>query len=34
MEALASLMGWPISSLFWMLAFFLLPLAVRYRLGK
>jgi MFS family permease len=34
LEAVASRMGWPISSLFWMLALFLLPLAVRYRLGQ
>ncbi len=33
-EAFATSMGWPISSVFWMLAFFLLPLAVFYRLGE
>jgi MFS family permease len=34
MEAFASAMGWPISSLFWMLAICFLPLAILYRLGR
>ena len=33
-EVIASSMGWPISSVFWMLAALVLPLAVFYRLGK
>jgi acyl-[acyl-carrier-protein]-phospholipid O-acyltransferase/long-chain-fatty-acid--[acyl-carrier-protein] ligase len=33
-EAFARGMGWPISSVFWMLAVLLSPLAIFYRLGK
>jgi MFS family permease len=33
-EAAASSMGWPISSVFWMLAALVIPLAIFYRLGK
>ncbi len=33
-EAIASSMGWPISSVFWMLAALVIPLAIFYRLGK
>jgi acyl-[acyl-carrier-protein]-phospholipid O-acyltransferase/long-chain-fatty-acid--[acyl-carrier-protein] ligase len=33
-EAAASSMGWPISSVFWMLAALVIPLAIFYKLGK
>jgi len=33
-EATASSMGWPISSVFWMLAALVIPLALFYRLGR
>lgn len=33
-EAIASAIGWPISSVFWMLAVLVVPLAFFYRLGK
>jgi acyl-[acyl-carrier-protein]-phospholipid O-acyltransferase/long-chain-fatty-acid--[acyl-carrier-protein] ligase len=33
-EAISSSMGWPISSVFWMLAALVFPLALFYRLGK
>lgn len=33
LEKLARFLGWPISSIFWMLAIMVLPLAIFYRLG-
>jgi MFS family permease len=33
-EAISSSLGWPISSVFWMLAILLIPLAIVYRLGR
>ena len=33
-EAISSSMGWPISSVFWMIAALVLPLAIFYRLGN
>jgi acyl-[acyl-carrier-protein]-phospholipid O-acyltransferase/long-chain-fatty-acid--[acyl-carrier-protein] ligase len=33
-EGISSSMGWPISSVFWMLAALIIPLALFYRLGQ